>query len=42
MCYIDLRRLKHERFMDVVDEQSTLTVATCSQDNQYDHVTWYE
>ena len=31
-------RLKHEKSMDV-DE---LTVVTCNQNNQYDHVTWYE
>ena len=26
MCYIDLRRLKNEKSMDVVDEQPTLNV----------------
>ena len=34
--------IKNEKFMDVVDEQLTLNVVTCNQDNQYDHVTWYE
>ena len=42
MRYIVFHRLKHEKSMDVVDEQPTLNVVTCNQDNQYDHVTWYE
>jgi hypothetical protein len=35
-------RLKHEQSMDVDDEQTTLNVVTCNQNNQYDNVTWYE
>jgi hypothetical protein len=35
-------RLKHEKSMDVDDEQITLNVVTCNQNNQYDNVTWYE
>jgi hypothetical protein len=35
-------RLKHEKSMDVDDEQTTLNVVTCNQINQYDNVTWYE
>ena len=42
MCYIDLHRLKNEKSTDVVDEQPTLNVVTCNQDNQYDHMTWYK
>ena len=42
MSCIALRLLKHGKSMNVVDEQPTLNVVTCNQDNQYDHVTWYE